>query len=132
MLRPGPSTWKCSDCISAERLWRQRGCCDGAPTRAAGAEHGEIDAEVCVSASAGLGRFRSCPVALVRRHQAEVDRIFGEYSILRRYGCRADNSIDWSLLMALDNEVRTIERLEREDERKRAELQRRLAHGKGR
>lgn len=32
--------------------------------------------------------------------------------------------------MALDNEVRGIERLEREDERKRAELQRRLAHGK--
>ncbi len=131
MLRPGPSTWKCVDCIADERVWRQRGCCDGAPTRAAGAEHGKIDAEVCVSASAGLGRFYSCPVALVRRHQDEVDRVFGEYSILRRYGCRADDGIDWSLLMALDGEVRTIEHLEREDERKRAELQRRLANGKG-
>lgn len=128
MLRPGPSTWRCSDCLAEVALWRQRGGCDATPSRAAGAEHGEIDAEICVSPSAGLGRFGSCPVSLVRRHQDEIERIFGEYAVLRRYGCRADDSIDWSLLMTLDNEVRKIERLEREDERKRAEMQRR-AHG---
>lgn len=50
--------------------------------------------------------------------------VFEAYSFLRRFGVFTDPTIEPDYLMVMDDEIKKIEQLEREDQRKIAELKR--------
>lgn len=50
--------------------------------------------------------------------------VFNAYSFLRRFGVLIDPTIEPDYLMVMDDEIKKIEQLEREDQRKIADLKR--------
>lgn len=50
--------------------------------------------------------------------------VFQAYSFLRRFGVLIDPTIEPDYLMVMDDEIKKIEQLERDDQKKLAELRR--------
>lgn len=115
----------CSDCHSQPLLWSQRGKCSGPPTPESGADQQQISAEVAINLGAGhLGSFGCCPVGIIREEFDWIQMVFEAYSFLRRFGVLTDPTIEPDYLMVMDDEIKKIEQLERDDQRKIAELKR--------
>lgn len=124
IYHPTRVTWSCDDCARYPDLWRARGRCDGQPTSEIGCDGGRITAEASVGLDAAhLGEYERCPVAMILEHRPMVDRVMQAYSFLRRFGVRSDDDIPDGLLLAVDEEIRKIEAIERDDARKRAEIE---------
>ena len=101
-----------------------RGECSGIPATQVGAENGEISSEVSISVSAGhLGNFKTCPVAAVLLQKESINRVFDAYAMLRRFNYY-DGEVDKAYLLAVDDEIRKIEALEREEFQRREEAKR--------
>lgn len=124
-FHPSRLTWACEDCERDSELWAYRGRCDGPPTEELGADEGTITAEASVGLDAAhLGSFSRCPIALVLSERPFLDRIFTAYSFLRRFGTQSDDDVPEGYLLTVDEEIRRIEALERDEARKKAEFER--------
>lgn len=63
-------------------------------------------------------------MGIIREESDWIQLLFRAYSCLRRFGILIDQSIEPDYLLAMDDEIKKIEQLEREDQRKLADLKR--------
>ena len=63
-------------------------------------------------------------MGIIREEFDWIQMVFEAYSFLRRFGVFTDPTIEPDYLMVMDDEIKKIEQLEREDQRKIAELKR--------
>lgn len=63
-------------------------------------------------------------MGIIREESDWLQMLFRAYSYLRRFGILIDQSIEPDYLLIMDDEIKKIEQLEREDQRKLAELKR--------
>lgn len=75
-----------------------------------------------------LGKFGRCPIALLRAAQPLIDHVCQAYAMCRRFNL-APAPEDAPLVLAFDEEIRRIEALEVEDQRRIDEMKRRAQRG---
>lgn len=79
-----------------------------------------VEAPYILGPSSRMAPVTRCPLALVRAYRATIDRVWRECDTMRRFRCRADESVPIELCRLYDAEVDAVRvQLQRDAERER-------------